>query len=93
MTPFTTAIVLVCTMSMPPDKCTDQTALHRMEMPLTCSTEQPQFNPSPLFPAMNSQDWKDGHYYFKTRCLCRKRRRRRRQTWCSRTPLMKAAHQ
>ena len=66
--PATTAIVLVCALSMPADQCTDKTALYRAEIPMICSKVNPQFNPSPMLPPRNEAALKDWHYYFKTRC-------------------------
>ena len=67
--PTTAAIVLVCSMAMPTDQCTDKTALYRAEIPMVCSKQNPTYNPSPLLPARGDQALKDFHYYFKTRCL------------------------
>lgn len=64
----TTAIVLVCALSMPPAQCTDKTALYRAEIANVCTKDQPQFNPSPMLPPGNDPALRDWHYYFKTRC-------------------------
>ncbi len=66
--PATTAIVLVCALSMPPDQCTDKTALYRAEIPMICNKENPQYNPGPMLPQRGDTALKDWHYYFKTRC-------------------------
>lgn len=69
MPPLTAAVVLVCAMSMPPDKCTAQTALYSTEIPLKCSINHPEFRPQPLLPAQNTAEWRDWKYYFKTSCV------------------------
>ncbi len=68
MPPFTTAMVLICALSTPPQNCTKETALHYTEIPSTCSIADPQFRPSPILAAADSDPIRPPFYYIKTNC-------------------------
>lgn len=68
MPSFTTAMVLICMLSTPPQNCTKENALHYTEIPSTCSVDEPSWRPSPILAAAHSDPIRPPTYYIKTVC-------------------------
>lgn len=68
MPPFTTAMVLICALSTPPQNCTRDNALHYTEIPFTCSIDDPKLHPAPILKAADSDPIRPPTYYIKTAC-------------------------
>ena len=69
MPPFTTAMVLICALSTPPQNCNRENALHYTEIPFTCSIDDPKLRPSPILNAAHSDPILPPTYYVKTSCV------------------------